>query len=204
MTGGCPNGGTVLENSPDPASDICNASFVSGAGCMLGLSLFCKRSPEAATVPLGERLPRLWVQVQRGFPLPLAGFSVIRKPMAKSLSSVKRKKKGRPATGTAPLVGVRLPQKLIDTIDGWANREGAASRSEAIRRLLEQALASGKFPRRRTKKSASEARAMAGHELDRLGDQSIPAEERDRRKRRLTKGPSEFREIRGDLPKPKR
>jgi hypothetical protein len=45
---------------------------------------------------------------------------------------------------------------------------------------------------------------MAGHELDRLGDQSIPAEERERRKRRLTKGPTEFREIRGDLPKLKR
>jgi hypothetical protein len=117
---------------------------------------------------------------------------------------VKRKKKSRPATGEDPLVGVRLPQALIDTLDVWASREGAASRSSAIRRLLEQALAGGKLPRRRSKKSASKAQAMAGHELDRLGDPSIPAKERARRKRRLTKGPTEFREMRGDLPTSKR
>jgi hypothetical protein len=41
--------------------------------------------------------------------------------------------------------------------------------------------------------------------IDRLlGDAgSLAVDERDRRKRRLTKGSSEFREIRGDLPKPK-
>jgi hypothetical protein len=46
---------------------------------------------------------------------------------------------------------------------------------------------------------------MAGQAIDRLlGDAgSLPVDERERRKRRLTKGPSEFREIRGDLPKPK-
>jgi hypothetical protein len=46
---------------------------------------------------------------------------------------------------------------------------------------------------------------MAGQEIDRLlGDPgSLPVDERERRKRRLTRGPSEFREIRGDLPKPK-
>jgi hypothetical protein len=38
---------------------------------------------------------------------------------------------------------------------------------------------------------------------DWLGDQSLPDEERERRKRRLTKGPSEFRDMRGDIPKPK-
>ena len=51
---------------------------------------------------------------------------------------------------------------------------------------------------------ASKARELAGRELDRLGDASLPADERERRKRRLTKGPTEFREMRGDLPKPKR
>ncbi|MCE3257745.1 MAG: hypothetical protein K0Q64_1828, partial [Nitrobacter vulgaris] len=46
------------------------------------------------------------------------------------------------------------------------------------------------------------AREMAGQEIDRrLDEASIPAgEERARRKRRLTKGPSEFREMRGDIP----
>jgi hypothetical protein len=46
---------------------------------------------------------------------------------------------------------------------------------------------------------------MASQEIDRLGDASLPADEHERRKRRLTKGPSEFRDMRGDiLPKPKR
>jgi hypothetical protein len=46
---------------------------------------------------------------------------------------------------------------------------------------------------------------MAGQAIGRLlGDAgSLPVDEQERRKRRLTKGPSEFREIRGDRPKPK-
>jgi hypothetical protein len=46
---------------------------------------------------------------------------------------------------------------------------------------------------------------MAGQTIDRLlGDAgSVHVDEQERRKRRLTKGPNEFREIRGDLPEPK-
>jgi hypothetical protein len=51
-------------------------------------------------------------------------------------------------------------------------------------------------PGGRTKKSAK-ASEMAAQEIDRLIDPSAPAEERQRRKRRLLKGPKEFREIRG-------
>jgi hypothetical protein len=58
--------------------------------------------------------------------------------MAKSIS-VKRKKKGRPATGTDPLVGVRIPVELIAEIDAWAMPE-QLTRSEAIRRLVELGL----------------------------------------------------------------
>jgi hypothetical protein len=42
---------------------------------------------------------------------------------------------------------------------------------------------------------------MAGREIDRLADQAATSEEQARRKRRLIKGPREFREMRGDLPK---
>ena len=45
---------------------------------------------------------------------------------------------------------------------------------------------------------------MAGREIDRAVGQSLPDEEREKRKRRLTKGPVEFREMRDDLPKSKR
>jgi hypothetical protein len=39
--------------------------------------------------------------------------------------------------------------------------------------------------------------------IDWLSDKSAPPEERAKRKRRLVKGPEEFREIRSDLPERK-
>jgi hypothetical protein len=60
--------------------------------------------------------------------------------MAKSIS-VKRKKAGRPATGTEPLYGVRIGDALMKQIMDWAKAQGA-TRSEAIRRLVEMALKS--------------------------------------------------------------
>ena len=50
-------------------------------------------------------------------------------------------------------------------------------------------------------KRAAKAREMAGQEIDRLSDPSATDEERQRRKRRLVKGPKEFRDIRGNRPK---
>lgn len=53
----------------------------------------------------------------------------------------------------------------------------------------------------RTKKAAK-ASEMAAQEIDRLIDPSAPDEERQRRKRRLLKGPKEFRDVRdGNRPK---
>jgi thiol-disulfide isomerase/thioredoxin len=54
----------------------------------------------------------------------------------------------------------------------------------------------------RTKKTAK-ALEMAGQEIDRLSDPSATDEERQRRKRRLLKGPKEFRDVRDNRPKPK-
>ena len=56
-----------------------------------------------------------------------------------NLISVKRKKPGRPATGTEPLYGVRISDDLMGRIEKWA-AENTASRSEAIRRLVELGL----------------------------------------------------------------
>lgn len=58
--------------------------------------------------------------------------------MAKSIS-VKRKKPGRPATGTEPLYGVRISDDLMGRIQKWAASHDI-SRSEAIRRLVELGL----------------------------------------------------------------
>jgi hypothetical protein len=58
--------------------------------------------------------------------------------MSKSLS-VKRKKVGRPPTGTEPLYGVRIADALMKQIMDWAKSQGA-TRSQAIRRLVELGL----------------------------------------------------------------
>jgi hypothetical protein len=56
--------------------------------------------------------------------------------MAKSI--VVKPKRGRPSTGgREPFVGIRLPASLIDQIGAWSDKHEAASRSEAIRRLIE-------------------------------------------------------------------
>ena len=44
---------------------------------------------------------------------------------------------------------------------------------------------------------------MAGQAIDQLGDQAATVEERAQRKRRLIKGPREFRDVRGEQPKKK-
>jgi hypothetical protein len=52
------------------------------------------------------------------------------------------KKRGRPATGTNQTVGVRMSPKEIQAVDVWrAKSPGIPSRPEAIRRLVELALA---------------------------------------------------------------
>ena len=48
---------------------------------------------------------------------------------------------------------------------------------------------------------ATKARTMASQEIDRLSDPSATEEERQRRKRRLLKGPKEFRDVRSNRPK---
>jgi hypothetical protein len=51
------------------------------------------------------------------------------------------KKRGRPATGTSPVIGVRVHADLKARIDEWrAEQRPLPSQPEAIRRLVEQAL----------------------------------------------------------------
>ena len=105
-------------------------------------------------------------------------------------------------TSSAERVMFEMPPDELKSIDAWIKTQPAPrpSRPEAIRRLVQQALAGAQRPHKRSKEAASKAREMAGQELDRLSDASLPADERERRKRRLTKGPGEFRDMRGDLP----
>jgi hypothetical protein len=113
------------------------------------------------------------------------------------------KKRGRPATGRDPVTAIRLPKGLAKAIDQWAKANGFHGRSAAIRRLVEIGLAGTQPTPRRSPKAASKASDLAGQQIDKLSDSSATDEERQTRKRRLLKGPKEFRDIRGDLPKPK-
>ena len=122
--------------------------------------------------------------------------------MAKSITV--KPKRGRPATGRDPFVGIRLPATLIESIQAWSEKNDAASRSEAIRRLVELGL-EVKTTTRPVSKSGRRLRArdLATMAIEKMIDPSAPPEERAHRRRRLTKGPTEFREDRVDLPKAK-
>jgi predicted DNA binding CopG/RHH family protein len=61
--------------------------------------------------------------------------------MAKVNTYVRQKKMGRPITVEADkAIGIRLPVRLLDSVDEAAEGQGV-NRSEMIRRLLDQALA---------------------------------------------------------------
>jgi hypothetical protein len=123
--------------------------------------------------------------------------------MPKSISRTeKRRGRGRPKTG-AVSIHLRIEPKELDAIDRWrGTRSDGPGRPEAIRQLVRQALAIAPIGSVKAG-SARKAAEMAGHTIDQLGDQAATGEERSRRKRRLIKGPSEFRDVRGDQPKKK-
>jgi hypothetical protein len=59
--------------------------------------------------------------------------------MKKSIKVHPKKGRGRPATGKDPLVSARMPSAVIAEVEAWATANDA-SRSEAIRRLVELGL----------------------------------------------------------------
>jgi hypothetical protein len=98
---------------------------------------------------------------------------------------------------------IGFEQEMLDAIDKWRRKQTPIPTvSDAIRRLVELGLAVA--PRQRgPHKGAAKAKEMAGEQLDRMVDPATSPEERLTRKRRLLKGPSEFRDMRTDLPKRK-
>src|SRR6266542_889098 len=120
----------------------------------------------------------------------------------KRQSATAPKKRGPPTTGKGEPILVRLQPAQLAALDAWIarQRDAQSSRPEAIRRLLEQALAVSQPVKSRTQKARSTALDLASTQLDRLLDPSAPDEERQRRKRRLLKGPKEFRDMRDAIP----
>jgi hypothetical protein len=122
--------------------------------------------------------------------------------MKKSNKVIPKKRRGRPATGKDPVTALRLSSQLTLAIEAWANDQvDQPSRSEAIRRLVKLGL--GKSVPTVTvtstaKGSAERAKELAGKTIDGMVEPAASAEEKAVRKRRLIKGPEEFRGSRID------
>jgi hypothetical protein len=122
----------------------------------------------------------------------------------KKTTPVKQKVMGRPRTGTTPLMGFRADPVIRASIVRWAEKQSdMPSLSEAIRRLVELGLAGAKKFAAPSQQTAAKAKKLAAEQIDRMGDSAAPVEEQASRKRRLLKGPEEFREVRVDRPKAK-
>jgi hypothetical protein len=99
---------------------------------------------------------------------------------------------------------VGFDRHTIDAIEKWRGEQRPVpDLSEAIRRLVGSGLGSAQRAAVRSKKAASASEELAGQEIDRLSDPRATEEERQLRKRRLIKGPREFRDIRRNRPKAK-
>ncbi len=115
-----------------------------------------------------------------------------------------KKKRGPPPTGQGVQIQVRIQPDQVAELDRWiAAQTNQPSRPEAIRRIVERALARSALPKAANKRKAQKASELAGRAVERIVDKSMPVEEKQRRKRALIKGPKECRDIREDLPKQK-
>jgi hypothetical protein len=123
----------------------------------------------------------------------------------KKVQTPAKRGRGRPVTtGTGTLIGVRCLNDFLRRIDAWRAKQGGdVSRPDAIRRLAEFGLAGMPPTRGRSPKATLKALDLAGEQIDKLIDPSATDEERQQRKRRLLKGPGEFRDLRSDVAKRK-
>ena len=128
--------------------------------------------------------------------------------MAKSIRVTTKKKRGRPTTtGRGTQVGERWHPTELAAIDAWiaSSPDKNITRAHAIRRLVALGLRA-KTPEQPIGKPSRRLRAreLATKVIEKIIDPAAPPEERAQRRRRLTKGPPEFREDRIDQPKAKR
>jgi hypothetical protein len=95
---------------------------------------------------------------------------------------------------------------VLASVEHWAmSQADQPPRSQAIRRLVEIGLAKSTSPKRSRVLSTAKQGAARAVELaaDVIGDQmpnTTSNEEKATRRRRLIKGPSEFRNVRRDRP----
>jgi hypothetical protein len=112
----------------------------------------------------------------------------------------------RPTAGREAISAVKLSESLTAHVDAWAEAHDTV-RSDAIRQLVElglNAAAPSAASLASIRRDPGGIEDLAVRQLDQLLDPALPAEERERRIRRLTEGPPEFSDGRIDLPKPKK
>jgi hypothetical protein len=121
----------------------------------------------------------------------------------KKASTVKQKVMGRPRTGITPLMGFRADPVIRASIVRWAEKQpDMPTLSEAIRRLVELGL-TVKDKRKQSPAGAVRAKELAATAIDKMSDGGATADDQASRKRKLLKGPEEFREARVDRLKAK-
>lgn len=102
-------------------------------------------------------------------------------------------------TGKYPLMGFGASPVVRASIVRWAeNQPDKPSLPEAVRRLVELGL-TVKAPRRKSEAGRAErAKTLAANVIDSFPALTADTEETASRKRRLLKGPEEFRDVRID------
>src|SRR5258705_8836611 len=92
----------------------------------------------------------------------------------------------------------------LSRVNPGRKKHGVPTRPEAIRRLVELGLTVKPKAKQPSPARAARAKELAAKAIDKMIDPAAPPEERAQRRRRLTKGPTEFREARIDQPKAKK
>lgn len=131
-----------------------------------------------------------------------------------SKQTVQPKKRGPAPTGKGLPIQVRLQPAQLAALDAWIGQQTTPlTRPEAIRAMMETILHilskdTEEKPAKNVKLRPSgrklRARDMAGKAIDRMTDTTAHPDDQASRKRRLLKGPEEFREVRVDRPKAKK
>jgi hypothetical protein len=102
------------------------------------------------------------------------------------------------------MMGFRAAPVLRASIVKWAESQpDMPTLSEATRRLVELGLTVKTKGQQSNEGQRVRAREMAGKAIDKMTDATTSPEEQIARKKRLLKGPEEFREVRIDRPKTK-
>lgn len=108
----------------------------------------------------------------------------------------------RPTFARDAISAVKMTEELTGKIDAWAEAQGMA-RSDAICRLVELGLSAEPVAVAAPAKPL-DLEDLAVKQISQLIDPALPADERERRIRRLIEGPPEFTAERIDLPKPRK